>query len=155
MDRARAWLIILGVAAIAVAGGFVVGRPAEASTSTPDTAGEGLAPLAWTMPAQAVSATEVELFARFNPRGPRTVLRFEYGRTKAYGHVTPTYIEEAFLGDENQEYEEFAECLRPLTRYHYRIVAKNKFGTTHGKDRTFKTRARHGREFREECDSRA
>lgn len=89
MDRARTWLIILGVAAIAVAGGLVVGRPARASTPTPDPAGEGSAPLAWTKPAQAVSATEVELFGRFNPRGPRTVLRFEYGRTEAYGHVTP------------------------------------------------------------------
>jgi hypothetical protein len=154
VDRGRAWLVILGIAAIALVAA-VVGRPARASTPVSAPAGEGVAPLAWTTPAREVSATEAELFGRFNPRGPRTVLRFEYGRTKAYGHFAPPYVEEEFFGEQNQEYEEIVECLRPLTRYHYRIVAKNKFGTTYGKDRTFKTRARHGRGFREECGRRA
>lgn len=96
MDRGRAWLVILGIAAIAVAAA-VVGRPARASTPVSAPAGEGVAPLAWTTPAREVSATEAELFGRFNPRGPRTVLRFEYGRTKAYGHYAPPYVERRIL----------------------------------------------------------
>ena len=94
------------------------------------------------MPAEDVTNTEALLFGRFNPRGSRTVIQFQYGQTKKYGHVTPTYPEEEWFGYEVNVEEELAEELCTGTDYHFRVMARSKVGTAYGKDCTFKTRGR-------------
>jgi hypothetical protein len=140
MEQVRRRLAILAVVAMAACAVALAQRPAAASSAD----GTALPPLAWTTHASA-SKNAALLFGRFNPRGYRTVVQFEYGRTKAYGQVTPTYPEEEWFGNEVSEEEEFTERLRPGTWYHYRIVAKSKFGTAYGKDRAFRTKARNYR----------
>jgi hypothetical protein len=137
MKRVRRELTVLAVVGMVAAAVALGQRPAEASGAEAD----ALPPLAWTTHAQA-SKTSALLFGRFNPRGHRTVIQFEYGRTKTYGRVTPPYPEEEWFGNEVNEEEEFTERLRPGTWYHYRIVAESKVGTTYGHDRTFRTKAR-------------
>jgi len=94
------------------------------------------------MPAEDVTNTEALLFGRFNPRGSRTVIQFQYGQTKKYGHVTPTYPEEEWFGYEVNVEEELAEELCTGTDYRFRVMARSKVGTAYGKDCTFKTRGR-------------
>jgi hypothetical protein len=138
-------LLIVGVATLAAS----VPNWGAASIAAGAEAKEALPPLAWTTHASSIGPNGALLLGEFNPRGHRTVVQFQFGRTMAYGRITPTYPEEEWFGNEVSEEEEIAECLRPQTTYHYRIVAKSKFGTAYGQDRTFRTRAgppprRHG-----------
>jgi hypothetical protein len=137
MKRVRGRSAALAVAVLALGVAVLAGRAPEASS-----AAAKLPPLAWTMPAEDVTNTEALLFGRFNPRGSRTVIQFQYGQTKKYGHVTPPYPEEEWFGNEVNVEEEIAEELCQGTVYHFRIAAKSKVGTGYGKDRTFKTRGR-------------
>jgi hypothetical protein len=113
----------------------------ERSTAAP--MGPGLAPLAETTHASSITYRSALLFGKVNPRGLTTRVWFEIGRSRSYGHRVPPYIEEEFGGEEFYEYEEFAECLRPRTTYHYRLVARSPAGTAYGADQTFRTRSRH------------
>ncbi len=145
MKGARSRLAVLLVIAVAGIAVVVSIRAAGAPTAAAAEAGGALPPLAWTTYAGNVSMSGALLHGEFNPRNHRTVIQFQYGRTKAYGRVTPPYPEEEWFGEEINEEEEFTECLRPGTTYHYRILAKSKIGTAYGRDRTFRTRASHGR----------
>jgi hypothetical protein len=138
MKRVRRGLTLLVIVAVAAGAAVFAQPPKEASSAE----GKALPPLAWTMPAKYVTNTEAFLFGRFNPRRSRTVIQFQYGPTKSYGHVTPPYPEEEWFGYEVNVEEEIAEELCPGTRYHFRVVAKSKVGTTYGNDRTFKTRGK-------------
>ena len=141
----RCAALIVGVALL-VAWVPSWGAPSVASGAEAE---EALPPLAWTTHASSIGPNGALLLGEFNPRGHRTVVQFQFGRTKSYGRITPTFPEEEWFGEEVSEEEEFAECLRPRTTYHYRILARSRFGTAYGQDRTFKTRAggpprRHG-----------
>jgi hypothetical protein len=137
MDRICRRAAVMILAAIVAGATAFFGRPTDASSAK----GQALPPLAWTTHAQA-SKTSALLFGRFNPRGHRTVIQFQYGRTRAYGRVTPTYPEEEWFGNEVSGEEEFTERLKPGTWYHYRIVARSSVGTAYGQDRAFRTKAR-------------
>jgi len=75
---------------------------------------------------------------RLNPLGERTEFYFEYGLDMKYGkQTTPQYG-----GLQNTPRTVFATLhgLQPKTEYHYRLVATNQTGISHGADATFRTR---------------
>jgi virginiamycin B lyase len=98
-----------------------------------------------TLPAYGVSEEEAVLNSRINPHGSTGTYRFQWGRTKQYGHVVPEEApEESFYaGDEGQEIEELLEGLRPGTVYHYRAVAYSHGHKFFGQDETLKTWPSH------------
>ncbi len=61
---------------------------------------------------------------------------FEYGETDAYGTTTPTQSKET-----GESFSQPITGLDPNTTYHFRAIATNSGGTSHGADRTFKTLA--------------
>jgi hypothetical protein len=90
--------------------------------------------------AGAVTESGAVLSAAVNPEGGPTVYGFEYGPTAAYGTSTQLGgpIGEA---DDRSDHpiESGIAGLAPGTTYHFRAVAINFGGTTHGPDMTFTT----------------
>lgn len=84
---------------------------------------------------QAQTAT---LLGRVNASGARTTYFFQYGPTRRYGLVTPSGVAAANAGTVNVTAA--LAGLAPFTTYRYRLVARNRNGTTRGADRTFKTK---------------
>jgi len=95
------------------------------------------APVVSTGSASAVSETEATLNGTVNPSEQATDYFFEYGQTTTYGQKTA----EAPAGSGASSVPESATVsgLSPTTTYHFRLVAKNPTGTSHGIDRIFKT----------------
>jgi len=60
---------------------------------------------------------------------------FEWGLTESYGRVTPTQSKTA-----GERFTQLLTGLEPDTTYHFKAVASNIFGTSHGTDREFRTR---------------
>ena len=85
-----------------------------------------------------LTAQSATLLGKVNPSGARTTYHFQYGPTTRYGAVTPSVVATAGAGTINVTAA--IASLAPFTRYHYRLVATNRNGTTRGADRTFKTR---------------
>jgi hypothetical protein len=79
--------------------------------------------------------------ATVNPSGDNpTTYRFQYGTTPAYGESTfsaPTGT--SLTGTADQPVSALVQGLTPDTVYHYRVVASNGFGTTYGRDKTFRS----------------
>lgn len=86
----------------------------------------------------ALAPTETALNAQINPGSGATVYRFQYGITSSYGFSTP--ISES-IGSDDSDHAVVSDIsgLSPATTYHYRAVAINFAGTTHGPDQTFTT----------------
>lgn len=84
-----------------------------------------------------LAAQSATLLGRVNAKGARTTYYFQYGPTKAYGALTPNGTAGANAGTINVTAA--LGGLASFTPYHYRLVAKNRNGTTRGADRTFKT----------------
>jgi DNA-binding beta-propeller fold protein YncE len=82
-----------------------------------------------------------EVHAIIDAEGSPTKYVVEYGKTTAYGYVTPP----ALLSEENGLFAAVAVAkdltgLEPNTEYHFRVVAENKKGEkTFGADTTLKT----------------
>jgi hypothetical protein len=76
--------------------------------------------------------------ASINPRFGDTVYTFEYGPSESYGQETPL---SSAIGADDLNHPVVAELsnLDPGTTYHFRAVAINFGGTTHGTDQTFTT----------------
>lgn len=72
-----------------------------------------------------------------NPNGANTAYFFQWGLTTAYGVNGRPHG--AGSGTRAVAAASTATQLIPGTRYHYRLVAFNRFGTTVGADHTFKT----------------
>jgi hypothetical protein len=97
------------------------------------------APVVLTEPASAVTSASATLNATVNPEGGTvSECEFEYGPGTGYGSVvacsalpgsgeTPVAVSASVTG------------LNPSTEYHFRILAKNAGGTSHGGDQTFTT----------------
>jgi hypothetical protein len=95
------------------------------------------APVVETKPATSITGSEAELNGHVNPNGAGTKFRFEYGTTTSYGSNT---LESGESTTEKTVFRH-VEGLAPNTTYHFRIVAKNTFGTSDGADETFTTPA--------------
>jgi plastocyanin len=95
------------------------------------------APVVSTGSATAVSETEATLNGTVDPSEQETSYFFEYGTTTSYGQNTG----EASAGSGPSPVSRSAAVsgLSAGTTYHFRLVAKNATGTSHGFDRTFRT----------------
>lgn len=97
-------------------------------------------PVAKTAGATGVHATRATLHGIAGPGvagGDSTSYRFQYGKTKTYGSATSTRTVPP--GPASVSVLAFISGLRPGTRYHYRIDARNTDGSRDGVDRTFRT----------------
>jgi plastocyanin len=95
------------------------------------------APVVSTGSPTAVGETEATLNGSVNPSEQESTYFFEYGTTTAYGQKTAE--EPAGNGASPVSRSATVTSLTAVTTYHFRIVAKNATGTSHGADRTFKT----------------
>jgi hypothetical protein len=93
-------------------------------------------PAATTGPADSVTSSGARLNGTVTANQSSSSVRFEYGKTTAYGATSaaqqvggfsPTSVAAQLSG------------LSPNTTYHYRLVATSADGTTVGSDRTFTT----------------
>jgi hypothetical protein len=97
------------------------------------------APTATTGPATAVTSTTATVNGSVNSGKEQTTYHFEYGKTTAYGTVTPNA--NAGKGNKTSNVSADLATLAPSTAYHYRLVATNASGTVPGADMTFTTLA--------------
>jgi hypothetical protein len=84
-----------------------------------------------------VAPDSATLNGAVNPNGAATTYFFQYGKTTSYGARTP----DASAGAGGKAVNVSAQVggLAAVTKYHYRLVARNATGTTRGGDRTFTT----------------
>ena len=94
-------------------------------------------PTAVTSKASQITASSSRLEGRMNPLGLRAEFYFEYGTTPSYGSKSPN--RDGGLQITPRTTFERLSSLEPETTYHYRLVASNQEGTTHGEDTTFTT----------------
>jgi plastocyanin len=95
------------------------------------------APVVSTGTATGVSETEATLNGTVNPSEQESTYFFEFGTTAAYGLKTTETS--AGSGASTLAKSATVSELTPATTYHFRLVAKNATGTSHGLDRTFHT----------------
>ena len=88
---------------------------------------------------QSVTPTGATLLGGVYPNGAATSYWWEYGTTTAYGQTTTPVPVGA--GVAPVSVAGALTDLAPLTTYHYRLVARNSFGTTYGFDFTLLTAA--------------
>ncbi len=121
--RACQLALAVALAALACAGA------ASAAVTAPTVATEG---------SSAVTFSSARVSGAVNPHGQPTNYVFQYGTTRGFGSQTPlapagsggtVHVSQSLTG------------LKPLTTYHYRILATSPAGATAGNDRTFKTPA--------------
>src|SRR4051794_32320954 len=86
--------------------------------------------------ATAVTTDGAHLAATLDPHGAETTYYFQYGRSTGYGNrSTPVTVP---VGDPVAVAADLTG-LRPYTRYHWRLFARNAAGNTGGRDHTFRT----------------
>jgi hypothetical protein len=95
------------------------------------------APSVSTSAASSVAPTSAKLNGTVSANGLTTTWWFEYGTTTAYGSKTASHG--AGSGTSAQKEAATITGLKTATVYHFRIVASNSAGTTHGADQTFST----------------
>ena len=93
-------------------------------------------PIVLTEPIYTRGYTSATLKGGVYGKGETTQFYFEYGTTEAYGQRT---AEHEIAGAGYEEEKEAVSGLTPGTRYHYRIVATNSYGTSYGADKLFST----------------
>jgi streptogramin lyase len=91
--------------------------------------------------AQEATAEGVTLPGAVNPGNAPTVWYVEWGTTPGYGDVAAPEADTLTPGVEDRAVSVSLTGLAADTTYHYRLVAVNAAGTTHGPDRTFRTAA--------------
>jgi hypothetical protein len=96
-------------------------------------------PTAITHKATGVKSKSATVHGSVNGRGLTTTYWFQWGTSKHYGHTTSSHKLKA--SSSARSVMALLGKLKPGTRYHFRVVAKNASGTSHGKDMTFKTKA--------------
>jgi len=85
----------------------------------------------------SVTYSAATLHGFVNPHGQVTNYVFQYGTTHAYGSQTP--LAPAGSGTSSTTVTQAVSGLKPLTTYHYRILATGPGGAAAGNDRTFTT----------------
>ena len=86
--------------------------------------------------ATAVTPDQEHVSAVLDPNGAETTYYFQYGRSTGYGNRTEPATVPA--GDPLAVAADLT-ALRPYTRYHWRLFARNAAGNTAGRDHTFRT----------------
>jgi phosphodiesterase/alkaline phosphatase D-like protein len=87
-----------------------------------------------------VSQTGATLHGSFDPKGDDTHYFFEWGTDTSYGNVSAVAPGlDAGSTSGNKAVEFALEGLSAFATYHYRVVASNSLGTSHGLDMTFTT----------------
>jgi hypothetical protein len=94
-------------------------------------------PTVATTTAASPTMTGAQLNGIVNPNGFSTTSYFEYGSTAGYGLATP--VKNLGAGLTAVTVSATVSGLSAGTLYHYRLVAQNNGGTTHGVDTTFAT----------------
>jgi hypothetical protein len=93
-------------------------------------------PVVITNPATLIASFSATLNGSVDPHGLSTTVHFEYGTTTSYGLTTAP---RSHTGNTYLNISANISGLTASTTYHFRIVATNTAGTTHGADRTFTT----------------
>jgi DNA-binding beta-propeller fold protein YncE len=91
-------------------------------------------------PAKKAGQTSAILQAQVTPDGRETTYQFEYGETKSYGASAPAFP--GVVGSGEQPVAVPAVEVTGLkigATYHYRVVARNEYGTVDGPDQQFTT----------------
>jgi len=88
-----------------------------------------------TQGASGATGTEVRLSGLVNPEGRETKVHFEYGTRAPYNSVTTSFP--AGSGVRTLLASQTVTGLTANTTYHYRVLATNETGTTHGLYGTF------------------
>jgi len=96
-----------------------------------------LSPAVETLAASAIAEKGATLNGKVNPNGAETKMYFEYGTTTSYGSKTSEVS--VGSGTTTLEKSQAISGLSANTTYHYRVVASNSAGSSHGIDRTFTT----------------
>ena len=96
-----------------------------------------LPPILRALDPDEVGLTSALLRAKVRPNSQVTRYSFEYGRTTGYGNET----DEEYVGNgyDFVTVSSLVEGLEPGTTYHFRVVAENDSGESHGPDRSFTT----------------
>ncbi len=97
------------------------------------------APTATTGPVSTVTNTSATVSGGVNPGGETTTWYVEYGTTTSYGKQTSS--NNAGSGTSTVSISATIGSLSSATTYHYRVVAKNPSGTSHGSDGILTTTA--------------
>jgi len=95
------------------------------------------APAATTGPATVVGSSSATVGGTVDPNGQATTWWVEYGTTTSYG--SKTAAANAAAGTSPVSVSLGLTALKPGTTYHYRVVANNAAGTSHGGDAVFST----------------
>jgi hypothetical protein len=117
-------MLALASGLAASAGGAV----AEAAVPAPTVSTGGISDLTY---------SSVVLHGHVNPHGQVTNFFFQYGHTRKYGAQSP--LSPAGSGTASVAVSQAIAGLKPLTVYHYRIVAVSGGGAALGADRSFTT----------------
>ena len=96
-------------------------------------------PAAATGAATGITTTGAQLNGTLNPNGFATTYHFEYGLSPSYG--VSTAAQNGGAGTSTISASASLSSLSPATVYHFRLVASNTGGTTHGSDSSFTTAA--------------
>jgi phosphodiesterase/alkaline phosphatase D-like protein len=95
------------------------------------------APAATTGPATAIGATTATVTGSVDPGGQSTTWYVEYGMSTSYGSKTSS--KSAGSGSASVDVSSDLSDLTSGTTYHYRVVASNGAGASHGGDAVFTT----------------
>ncbi|MEE8419343.1 MAG: hypothetical protein V3S02_04445, partial [Dehalococcoidales bacterium] len=88
--------------------------------------------------ATAVGTSSATLNGIVNANGSNTTVTFEYGTDTGYG-TNVTADQSPVTGNTSTAVNTTISSLAPGTTFHYRVVAQNVNGTSHGADTTFTT----------------
>jgi hypothetical protein len=129
MSKTRGRYARHAAAAALIAGALAAALPAGALAAS--------APAVYTGGAHSVSYGSATLAGSIDAHGSNTTYYFQYGPTRAYGAQTP--LADAGDGIRLVKVSFAVGGLKPLTVYHYRLLAVNAAGAATGVDRSFKT----------------
>lgn len=96
-------------------------------------------PVVISLQAQGFTDTSAVISGTVNPNNQTTSYFFEWGNNDSYGNQAPLSPGTA-AGGVPRYVSEILDELEPDTTYHFRLVAENDEGMSHGADRSFTTR---------------
>jgi hypothetical protein len=116
---------------------IVASSPSGTTYGPDETFRTGSTPLIAGVRASELGETTATVNATVNPVGYDTEFQFEYGITPSYGSKAPAGFVAIGNGTDQVAIEQQLTGLQSGVTYHYRLVAKNKWGTAVSPDTTF------------------